>query len=320
VLCDALRPATGARILSIASAGDNVFALAEAGAHVVAVDVSDAQLAMLELKRTAIRTLDYPSLLAFLGVWPSDSRLATYARLADALPAFARAFWDARPQDIRDGIVHAGTLERRFATFRKRVVPLVHDRATVLELLREKDRRARIVFYETRWDSWRWRVMFRLLGSRGAVRQILRRVEYGCTELATHSNPYLNFILTGEFGATLPRYLAPGRFLSLRDAMPRITLVRGPADQAAGMHGPFDGFNLSCIFEYLEPLSYAAMYRNLVDAAKPGARLAYWNLTVPRHRPEGMSDRVDVLMDEANALLARDRAFIYHAFVLEQVR
>src|SRR5437773_3458117 len=46
VLCDALEPAPGKRILSIASGGDNSFALAADGAHVVAVDLSEAQLAM----------------------------------------------------------------------------------------------------------------------------------------------------------------------------------------------------------------------------------------------------------------------------------
>ena len=337
VLCDALQPAPGKRILSIASGGDNAFALAEAGADVVAVDLSDAQLAMLELKRAAIRQLDYPTLLGFLGVWPSDTRLATYARITGALPAFARTFWDARPAEVGAGIVHAGKFERYFAMFRRRIVPLFHNRATVRELLREKDRRARIVFYETRWDNWRWRLMFRLFFSRrvmglmgrdpeffryveGSVAdRILRRTEYAFTKLPTHSNPYLNFIFTGDFGATLPRYLAPERFLSLRDAMSRITIVRGSVEHAAQLHAPFDGFNLSDIFEYLEPLSCAAIYRTLLDAANPGARLAYWNMLVPRQRPDVLADRVRSLSAEADALFAQDRAFFYSAFVLEEV-
>lgn len=338
VLCEALRPAPGMRILSIASGGDNCFALAEAGAEVVAVDLSEAQLAILELKRTAIRALDYPSLLAFLGIWPASNRLETYARIEGGLPAFARAFWDARRDHIRDGIVHAGTLERYLATFRRRLVPLLHDRETVHELLREKDRRSRIVFYETRWDNWRWRLMFRVIFSRLVMRfmrrepenfrhvegsvadRILLRTEYAFTKLPTHTNPFLHFICTGEFGVTLPRYLAPERFLSLRDAMSRITIVRGSVEHAAQLHAPFDGFNLSHIFEYLDPLSCAAIYRTIVDAAQPGARVAYWNLLVPRERPDVLADRVRPLRDEADALFARDRAFFYNAFVLEEVQ
>ena len=338
VLCEALQPAPGKRVLSIASGGDNCFALAEAGADVVAVDLSDAQLALLELKRTAIRALDYPSLLAFLGIWPASNRLDMYARIGGGLPAFARAFWDARPDQIRDGIVHAGKFERYLATFRRRVVPLLHDRGTVHELLREKDRRSRIVFYETRWDNWRWRLTFRVFFSRrvmglmrrdpeylhhvegSAADRVLRRTEYALTELPTHTNPYLHFIFTGEFGVTLPRYLAPERFLSLRDAMSRIIIVRGSVEHAAQLHAPFDGFNLSHIFEYLDPLSCAAIYRTLVDAARPGARVAYWNLLVPRQRPDVLAERVRTLRDDADALFARDRAFFYSAFVLEEVQ
>src|SRR6185436_19732 len=71
VLCAALRPAPGKRMLAIASAGDNAFALLAAGAEVVAADLSAAQLALVELKRAAIRQLDDDALLHFLGAPPS---------------------------------------------------------------------------------------------------------------------------------------------------------------------------------------------------------------------------------------------------------
>ena len=51
VLCEALQPRKGMRILSIASAGDNSLALLAEGAEVVAADLSIAQLACLELRR-----------------------------------------------------------------------------------------------------------------------------------------------------------------------------------------------------------------------------------------------------------------------------
>lgn len=338
VLCQALSPAPGKRILSIASGGDNSFALAMAGAEVVAVDLSPAQLAMLELKRAAIRVLGYDELLAFLGVRDSDAatRAATYARLATALPADARTFWDAHPGDVRGGIVHAGKFERYFDTFRRRVVPLFHDRATVRALLAEKDRKAREAFYASVWDNWRWRLMFRVFFSRrvmglmgrdpeffryvqGSVAdRILQRTRYAFTVLPTHSNPYLNFIFTGSFGSTLPRYLAPGKYDALRAAMDRVTAVRASAEDAARSHGPFDGFNLSDIFEYLDPPTCASMYRVLLDNSRPAARLAYWNMLVPRRRPDEVADRVKSHTERADALYSVDRAFFYSAFVLEE--
>ena len=57
VLCTALLPRCGTRILSIASAGDNSLALLAAGAEVVAADLSVAQLACLDLRVAALNNL-----------------------------------------------------------------------------------------------------------------------------------------------------------------------------------------------------------------------------------------------------------------------
>lgn len=338
VLCQALQPGPGKRILSIASGGDNCFALAADGANVVAVDLSPAQLAMCELKRAAVRALEYGELLAFIGIRAGADRATTYRAIAPHLPDHARAFWDARPHEIRDGIVHAGKFERYFAIFRNRVVPLIHSRRAVAELLAVKDRQARTAFYDDVWNNWRWRLMFRLFFSRrvmglagrdpeffryveGSVAErILKRTEYAFTVLPTHSNPYLNFIFTGRYGDALPRYLDPARYAQLRAGMDRITFVRGAVQDVAVSHAPFDGFNLSDIFEYLDPPTCAAIYETLVAAARPAARVAYWNMLVPRRRPASAAERVRSLDERADALFAVDRAFFYSAFVLEEVK
>jgi S-adenosylmethionine-diacylglycerol 3-amino-3-carboxypropyl transferase len=102
--------------------------------------------------------------------------------------------------------------------------------------------------------------------------------------------------------------------------MDRITFVRGAAQDVAVSHAPFDGYNLSDIFEYLDSATCAAIYETLVRVARPTARIAYWNMLVPRRRPDSMADRVRSLSERADALFAVDRAFFYSAFVLEQVK
>src|SRR5712691_5829274 len=106
----ALAPvAGGGRLLSIASAGDNALALLTLDpAEVVAVDVSAAQIACVELRVAAFRHLDHAPRLAFLGVGASERRLATYRELRADLPSTARAFWDAHPEAIAQGPIHAG--------------------------------------------------------------------------------------------------------------------------------------------------------------------------------------------------------------------
>lgn len=341
VLCEALRPAPGKRMLAIASAGDNAFALLAGGAEVVAADLSAAQLALVELKRAAIRQLDDDALLHFLGVIPSAARVPltrgipraarndTYRSLE--LPAVTRAYWDANLDAIESGVIHNGRFENYFRLFRKWVLPLVHSRRDVENLLAPKNDEERKRFYREEWNTWRWRAMFRVFFSRfvmgrtgrdpeffryveGSVAErIFKRAEYALSVLPPHANPYLASIFTGNYRAVLPRYLRD--LDALRANLDKLTLVQGSIEEAAT--GKFDGFYLSDIFEYMDPAMSAAMYERLLSAANPRARFAYWNLLVPRRGP---AERVRALDDEARTLFARDLAFFYSAFVLEEAR
>lgn len=339
LLTEALAPSPGKRILSIASGGDNALALAAAGATVVAADLNPAQLACCELKIAAIRRLEHADLLAFLGLRPSDGRVTIYAReLRAALPPRAAAFWDARPAAVAGGIIHAGKFERYFRLFRRLVLPFAHTRREIDQLLSPKPIDDRRRFYADIWDNRRWRLIFRLFFCRrvmgwlgrdpaffryveGSVAErILARARYALTELPTHDNPYLEYILTGNFGRALPPYLEPARFGALRAGTERLTLHEGTVQDAAAAHAGegFDGFNLSDIFEYLDPAACSEIFARLCAHARPGARWAYWNMLAPRSHPPETNDRLRSLPDLASRLFRQDRAFFYQAFVVEE--
>ena len=46
--------------------------------------------------------------------------------------------------------------------------------------------------------------------------RLLHRAEYAVTVLPTHDNPYLEYILTGNFSQALPHYLRPEHFQDIR--------------------------------------------------------------------------------------------------------
>jgi len=338
VLRAALAPAPGKRMLSIASAGDNAFVLLAAGAEVVAADLSPVQLALVELKRAAIRRLGHGEVLSFLGIRQGEDRRAVYERLERDLTPQARELWRERLDDVADGVIHHGKFEDYFRLFRERVLPLIHRRRTVLGLLAERDEAGRKKFYREEWDNLRWRLLFRIFFSRFAMgrlgrdpeffryvegsvaERILGRAEYALTVLPAHTNPYLEYILRGNFKDSLPLYLQPEVFADLKRNLDRLTLFEGPVEEAARSHrgAGFDGFNLSDIFEYLDLEASAAIYERLLEAARPGARFAYWNMLVPRRLGESYPNRVQPLDGEAQALFAHDLAFFYSAFVLEE--
>ena len=104
VLLEALDVQPGDVCLSIASAGDNALALlTRHPARVIALDLSPAQLACVELRVAAYRTLEHKELLELIGSVPSQRRLELYRRCQPLLGAAARTFWDARPADIAAG-------------------------------------------------------------------------------------------------------------------------------------------------------------------------------------------------------------------------
>lgn len=339
ILLDALAPLEGARVLSVASAGDNSLSLLSRSPElVVAADLSPAQIACAELKVAAFRSLEYEEMLAFLGMAESSSRGAVYDRLKMSLSSGTRGFWDGHREDVERGIVHAGKFERYFSIFRRFILPLVHSRSRVRALLEPRDRKGREAFYEERWNTWRWRGMFRLFFSRltmgrlgrdpeffryveGSVAdRILSRTRYALTALPVHGNPYVRSILTGSFEGALPHYARREAFESIRSNLGGLRFVHGSVNSAARDAGVrFDRFNLSDIFEYMSPHETRACASDLIDHASPDAVFAYWNMLAPRRLSELLPARLHHDDYLSAALFARDNAFFYSAFHIDRM-
>jgi S-adenosylmethionine-diacylglycerol 3-amino-3-carboxypropyl transferase len=345
VLLQALDVGPGDHCLSIASAGDNTLALlTKHPGRVVALDLSSAQLACLELRVAAYRALSHPEFLELMGSRPSERRRELYARCRPVLGHRARTFWDRRPNDIAHGIGGAGKLERYFAIFRRAVLPLVHRGSTVRELLRPKPFDDRVRFFDERWNTWRWRLLFRVFFSRAVMsrfgrdpgffryvdgpvaERVLERTRHALTALEPSMNPYAHWILTGTHGDALPYAWRPEHFDTIRANLDRLELCHASIEEfvssepaRAARARRFDRFNLSDIFEYVSPANHQRLLAALLRCSRPGARLAYWNLRVPRRRPEHLAGRLRSLDALADALHATDRAFFYSAFRVEEV-
>jgi S-adenosylmethionine-diacylglycerol 3-amino-3-carboxypropyl transferase len=326
--------------VSIASAGDNTLALlTKRPSRVIAVDLSPAQLHCLELRVAAYKVLTHGELLELVGSRPSTRRLDLYDRCRSALGASAREFWDRRRNDLQSGLGSLGKFERYFSLFRRRVLPLIHRRKLVRELLEPKSPEARQRFYDERWDTWRWRLLFRLFFSRTVMGRlgrdpeffryveadvatsILGRTRHALTVLDPSANPYLHWILTGTHGDVLPYALRAEHFETIRDHLDRLEWrCQSIEDLLAQSTGPLaHRFNLSDVFEYVSIDHYHCMLDTIVRRSYPGARLAYWNMLVPRQAPPHMYDRLRPIEALANQLHLADRAFFYSAFRVEQV-
>jgi S-adenosylmethionine-diacylglycerol 3-amino-3-carboxypropyl transferase len=341
ILVDGLDVQPGHTCVSIASAGENSFSLLSAGPKkVIAIDLNPAQLAAVELRIAAYRVLSHAELLELIGSRLSERRPALYARCRDAMPVDARAFWDAKPDEVAGGVGSAGKFERYFRTFRRRVLPLVHRRRAVRDLLTPKNRDARAAFFDSTWNSWAWRLLFRvffserLLGFLGrdpsffkyaeepVAEMLMKRVRHAFVELDPAANPYLTWIMTGMHGVALPHALRAENFDAIRANLDRLEVRRSSLeelDARDGSLGPIDRWNLSDIFEYMSDGNAKALFGLIADRSRAGSRLAYWNMIVPRRGASYLPDRLRGREEESTRLFAQDKAFFYRAFVVEDV-
>ena len=325
--------------LSIASAGDNTLSLlTRAPGRVIAVDLNPTQIAALELRVAAYRTLSHTELLELIGSRTSERRETLYARCRSSLSGYARGYWDARRDAIRNGIGGAGKFERYFALFRRFVLPLVHRRATVDALLERRSESERLRFYEERWNTTPWRMLFRVFFSQTVLGRLGRdpsfftfaeqsvaehltgRVRHALTVLDPADNPYLHWITTGTHGETLPLALRPENFAMIRAGLDRLEWHCKPMEEVltTARVERIDAINFSNIFEYMSADAHRSLLSSLLPRLSKGARMAYWNMIVPRSGaallPETIRRRA-----ESDDLFRADKAFFYSAFHVDEV-
>lgn len=340
ILLQGLDVKEGDNCLSIASSGDNSFSLlSHKPALVVAVDINPTQIACVELRKEAFLNLSYDRVLEFLGVTECADRLAVYDKLRNDLSEFTREFWDMNPKFINKGIIHIGKFERFFHIFRRIVLPLIHNKKKVLRLLERKDESGRMDFYNKEWDTWRWRMLFKIFFSRASLGhlgrdpeffkyvegdvagRILERTKYALTVLPTDENAYLEYIITGNFRKVLPFYLREENFELIRKNLDKLVLFNGNIDEALLEYSDkrFNKFNLSDIFEYMNYEEYIRELNMIIRSSERGGRLVYWNMLADRKVPDSLKNRLKPLDTLARELFLRDKAFFYKALRVDEI-
>jgi S-adenosylmethionine-diacylglycerol 3-amino-3-carboxypropyl transferase len=330
-------------VLSISSGGCNTLALLlKTPKRVTAIDFNLAQNSLLELKAVAIQHLDYADFISFLGVRPSESRWKRYQQIHFHLSPIARHYWDGQRASIERGVIHIGRFEHYLRLFRQYVLPLVHRRETIENLLALSSLQAQKEFYARVWNNRRWRFLFTLffgkllLGRLGRdpaffryvqIENIgehyLRRAEHALTEISIQHNFYIEHILTGTYSnleQTHP-YLIEANFQILRSNLERLRIITGELEGFLDSQPEesYSKFNLSDIFEWMSPTHYEAVLRSLLRVSRDEARLCYWNNLVLREHPSTLEGPLQSHRDLAQQLHFQDRSFVYRNFVIESV-
>ena len=343
VLLEALDIRENDVCLGILSAGDNVFSmLTKNPEKIVALDISFPQVALVKLKMEVFKEFPYEKMLEFIGVKKSDKRAEMYEKIRGNLEEKVREYWDFNKEAVQNGVIHMGKFEKFFRLFRKRILPFVHSKKRVEEFLSEKSETERIDYYNKKWNNFRWKMMFKLffsnyiVGKFGRDKEFFKYVEkdiskvmtersrYASCELSPYENPYLNYILTGNYRSDcLPYVLREENFEKIKKSLHKIEIVQSSMEEYLdGTDLKINRFNLSDIFEYMSLGNYEKLMEKIYEKSADEAKLVYWNLVVERNaglikdRKEKRFERLERLDKE---LHKKDKTFFYTDFVVEKV-
>lgn len=313
-------------------------------------DFSPAQLALCALKIAAYKTLEYDEFTQLLGFQftgqediGAEGRVALYQE--KVRPALTntehRRYWDENLELIRNKIIHIGRLEKFFGLYRKYVLPLSHYQSTTRTLLDSETQPKQIKFFDAVWNTWVWRAGARVffgqmsLGHLGRdpkffehVRLdvgafLLSKISNGIRNIPIWDNYYAEYVFTGQQAGnnSLPDYLIRENYETIRSRIDRVTLKQADVLKylQSEESGSFDGYNLSDIFEWMGEDLFKTFLQAIHNKGTKDARICYWNLFVPRERPEELKDLIQSEVELSDAATAKDRTYFYRRFVIETI-
>ncbi len=290
------------KIISVASGGDNSFSmLITDNVLVHAIDINPLQLYVCEIKKHAIKALDYESYLRFLGVHPEPNRWKLFEQFSSNLSNEVLLWANANSKFIQTGIMHHGKFEKYFKLFRKYIMPLVHSKKTIATLFESKPEEAQQQFYTEKFNNKRWRFLFRKffseknMGKYGRDPKFLEQVdipvaEYVYKKAQTHlssvscqQNYFLQYIFLGNYTTALPHYLRKENFERIKKNIDNVSFIKDSLiSHLEAYPNYFNKANCSNIFEYQDKDQFLAVSEQLHNLIVEDGVIAYWNLMVDR--------------------------------------
>jgi S-adenosylmethionine-diacylglycerol 3-amino-3-carboxypropyl transferase len=325
--------------------GDTVFTITSGGcntlgflrfepAAIYCVDINAAQTYLMELKKAAFWRLSHQEMWSFFGLTKTPDRKRLYEKLRDDLSPDAKVFFDARPRLIAKGILMNGRYEK-FVRLAGRLLRMLQGpgntkRFFTLNTLEDQQR-----FYEKRWDNGRWRWVFQTMfnkkrlakkglnadyfhfddGSSSFSESFYKRAGHAMKDLPIQRNYFLSLYLLGKYENydALPAYLQAQNFSVIRRNIDHVHPVTADsklwlADQPDNM---FDAFALSNICELMDDQDTYKLFKEVLRTAKPGARVIFRNLMIPREVPKDLQENIVKNEVLSRQLQYSDRSFVY---------
>lgn len=330
----ALQVKPDSRILCITASGDRpLHLLMEECNQIICVDANPIQNYLLKLKAEAMRYLDTPAYLGFLGAKEANDRFETFKAFSPYLDDETREFWQENHKMINRGILYQGAAEKRtkqagflYRLFRGNEI----RRLFQMETLEEQRK-----FLATEWNHTVWRTGFKLALNPIFSKWILRdpglfsnvdpnfkaadylydRMIDSLNRQLAKTNYVLAWILLGKVAPeALPPYLTEEGAQKIRKQISKIDV------QTANVitylesvpENSFDRFSLSDVASYMDQQSFLRLLKAMYRSAKPDARFCMRQFMSRYKVPDGLKPYFQTEPTLEKALEDEDKAFVYH--------
>lgn len=347
---DALQLQPGARLLTISSGGCNALAyLSARPAAVHAVDLNQAHLSMLALKRAAFERLpDHDDLLAFLGDAARPDNGERYRRIAPALDAQARRYWDGRDPSGRrrhslftrhayrhgllgrfigfshtlvrllggrlDAVMQARTLDEQAVLFERHVAP-VFSSALVRWLSRQPTALYSLGIPPSQFDA------IRRDSGGDLAEEFCRRMRRLACDWPLQQNCFAQQAFGRRYDtrhdAALPMYLQRRHHATIRDHLGALhahhqTLTQFLQSQPAQS---LDAYLFLDAQDWMDTRQLTALWQEVTHTAAPGAKVVFRtggvDSPLPGRVPAALLSQWHTDEARNRALHATDRSAIY---------
>lgn len=323
-------------VLCITASGDRPLNLLMRECQkIVCVDANPSQNHLLNLKKQAMKQLDYTSYLAFLGALPCDNRMQIFKTLEPHLDSKSASFWQKQSKMIVKGVIYQGRVERLTdlcAKFLSWIRGRKIDRLFSFDDVEEQRK-----FVKEEWDSALLRGIFNLflntfigkmtIEDPGLVNfaseikpgtYIYERLIKSLERDLAKKNPLLSLIMKGKVSkeAYAPYMTEEGTNVIKNRLHVMDVHTTNVINYLESLPEPtFNAFSLSDVSSYLSYDDFVRLLRAILKTSKPGAKFCLRQFMTSHEMPKDLKPHF--VRDSAleKRLEETDSCFVYRFMV-----
>lgn len=290
----ALKIQPTSRVLCITASGDRPLNLLSTELHeLISIDANPMQNALFDLKKAAIKNLDYDDYISFLGVDSHPNRLQTYSTLEKDLSPTSVASWLRHQDKISRGVLYEGALEKWLKLACKLIHPFRGKK--INKLFSFDDLEKQRVYLKKYWHTYIWKKFFHLslhpwitrsyFKDPGLYAYVDRNLHIGnhiydklhdfLNRSLAKESILLSLLLKGRVDkGNFPPYLNKEGFEQIKKRIDRVKFETSEIGSylEKAEENSIDCFSCSDIASYLSKSNFIRLLNGMLRTAKPGAR------------------------------------------------